>query len=211
MRGWGSIRLRTRLADVRHFAAYLVAAIWSAARPGELDALRHEDLDFTPSAETIRIDRQWNVKAKTITIPKHDSRRTIAMVDPLRERLLSLPRESEWVFTTLRGTHYTPSSRTYPWNRVRASVGLGNVSLYLATRHYYGWYALNVLELPAHVIASHLGHDDGGQLVRANYGHPDAAIARKRTRDAFREVASVTALPSGARHETRHESAASAS
>jgi integrase len=189
------------------FAAYLVAAIWSAARPGELDGLMLDDLDFTPGAEAIRIERQWNIKAQKITIPKHDSRRTIAMVDPLRERLLSLPRESEWVFTTLRGTHYTPSSRNYHWNRVRASVGLGNVSLYLATRHYYGWCALNVLELPAHVIALHLGHDDGGQLVRANYGHPDAAIARKRTRDAFREVASVTALPGGARHELRHDRA----
>jgi hypothetical protein len=30
------------------------------------------------------------------------------MVEPLRERLLGLPRESAWVFTTLRGKHYTP-------------------------------------------------------------------------------------------------------
>jgi hypothetical protein len=101
------------------------------------------------------------------------------------------------VFTTLRGTHYTPSARTFHWNPVRRAVGLGDVSLYLATRHFYGWYALNVLELPAHVIALQLGHDDGGRLVRELYGHPDAAIARKRTRDAFREVAHVTALPSG--------------
>jgi len=59
-----------------------------------------------------------------------------------------LPRESEWVFTTLRGTHYTPSARTFHWNRVRCTIGLGDVSLYLATRHLYGWYALNVLDLP---------------------------------------------------------------
>jgi integrase len=178
------------------FAAYLLTACWSAARPGELDVLRWTDLDF--QAETIRVERQWNVKLAKITGPKHDSRRTIAMTEPVRERLLDLPRESEWVFTTIRGTHYTPSSRCFHWNRVRAAVGLGNTSLYLATRHFYGWYALNVLELPPHVIALQLGHVDGGALVRELYGHPDAAIARERTREAFRSTTRVTALPTAA-------------
>src|SRR5262249_28334652 len=88
------------------FAAYLFTACYSAMRPGELDALRWDDLDFTPGAECIRVERQWNVKVRKITPPKHDSRGTIAMVEPLRARLLDLPRESEWVFTTLRGHHY---------------------------------------------------------------------------------------------------------
>jgi integrase len=178
------------------FAAYVLTAVWSAARPGELDALRWTDLDF--AAETIRIERQWNVKVRKFTAPKHGSRRTIAMTEPVRERLLVLPRESEWVFTTIRGHHYTPSTRTHHWNRVRAGVGLGDVSLYLATRHFYGWYALNVLELPPHVIALHLGHTDGGRLVRELYGHPDAAMARRRTREAFRSVASVVPITAAA-------------
>ncbi len=181
------------------FAAYLVTAIGSAARPGELDALLRDDVDFDRG--TIRIERQWNAKLGKIAPPKHGSTRTIALTDPVAERLASLPAESEWVFTTVRSTHYTPSSRVYHWNRVRASVGIGNVSLYLATRHYFGWYALNVLELPPHVIALQLGHDDGGQLVRELYGHPDAAIARERTRQAFRDVAQVTALSHAASHE----------
>jgi hypothetical protein len=70
----------------------------------------------------------------------------------------------------------------------------GNTSLYLATRHFYGWYALNVLDLPPHVIALQLGHTDGGRLIRELYGHPDAALARERTRQAFRSVATVTPL-----------------
>jgi integrase len=176
------------------FAAYLLTACYSAARPGELDGLRWTDLDFTPGAETIRIERQWNVKVRKLTEPKHGSRRVIAMTEPVRVALLDLPRESEWVFTTIRGTHYTPSSRCFHWNRVRASVGLGNVSLYLATRHFYGWYALNVAGLAAHVIALQLGHVDGGVLVRKLYGHPDAAIARELTRAAFRETPQVAAL-----------------
>jgi integrase len=111
------------------------------------------------------------------------------LTDGVRDRLLTLPRESEWVFTTVRGTHYTPSARCFHWNRVRCAVGLGNTSLYLATRHFFGWYALNVLTLPPHVIARNLGHTDGGRLVSELYGHPDAAISRDRIRDAFREAA----------------------
>ncbi|HVA56398.1 MAG TPA: tyrosine-type recombinase/integrase [Gemmatimonadaceae bacterium] len=174
------------------FAAYLLTACYSAARPGELDALQLTDLDF--QAEEVRIERQWSAKLAAITPPKHGSIRTIAMTEPVRERLLALPRESEWVFTTIRGNHYTASTRNHHWNRVRASVGIGNVSLYLTTRHFYGWYALNVLDLPAHVIALQLGHTDGGRLVRELYGHPDAAIARERTREAFRSISPVKPL-----------------
>ena len=118
------------------------------------------------------------------------------MVEPVRERLLTLPRDSGYVFTTLRGTHYTPSARAFHWNRVRCSTGLGNTSLYEATRHYFAWYLLNVKQLPDHDVAQQLRHDDGGTLVRELYGHPDAAIARERIRAAFRdEGASVVALP----------------
>ena len=90
------------------------------------------------------------------------------------------------MFATLNGTHYTPSSRSYHWNRVRAAAGYGNTDLYTVTRHFFGWYALNVLGLPDHVIAEQLGHRDGGKLVRTTYGHPDARIARERVREAYR-------------------------
>jgi hypothetical protein len=69
---------------------------------------------------------------------------------------------------------------------VRCAAGLGNVDLYTATRHYFGWYAWNVLELDARDIALHFGHRDGGELVRKLYGHPDAKLARERVREAFR-------------------------
>jgi hypothetical protein len=113
--------------------------------------------------------------------------RTIALTEPARERLLSLPRESEYAFTTLRGNHYRPSSRSYHGNR-RCTAGLGNVDLHTATRHYFGWYAWNVLELDACDIALQFGQQGGGELVRKLYGHPDAALARKRVREAFEQA-----------------------
>jgi hypothetical protein len=39
-----------------------------------------------------------------------------------------------------------------------------------------------------HVIALQFGHQDGGELVRKLYGHPDARIARERVREAFRQT-----------------------
>ena len=82
------------------------------------------------------------------------------------------------------------------WNRVRCAAGLGNAPLYLATRHWFGWFALNVLDLPPHQIALQLGHHDGGRLVRELYGHPDAAIARERLRQAVRSTAPSRCCPS---------------
>ncbi len=119
---------------------------------------------------------------------RYEHVRTIALTDSARDRLLRLPHESEFAFSTLRGTRYTPSARSPHWNRVRCSAGFGNVDLYVATRHYFGWYTPNILELPAHDIALHFGHQDGGELVRENYGHPDARIARDPVRDAFRQA-----------------------
>jgi hypothetical protein len=109
--------------------------------------------------------------------------------------------DSAFVFTTLRGTHYTATSRMHHWNRVRAAAGLGGTTLYLATRHYWGWYALNVLELEPHVIAEQLGHRDRGKLVVQLYGHPDKASARRKIREAHDQAgraAQLRVIPGGA-------------
>jgi integrase len=168
------------------FAAYLDVAVYEGMRPGELDALRWTKIDF--QAGTILIDEQWNANSHEFTIPKHGIVRTITLTAPAKKRLLSLPRESEFVFTTVRGSHYRPSSRAHHWNRVRAAAGLGNMELYMCTRHYFGWYAWNVLELDARDIALHFGHQDGGELVRKLYGHADEALARERIRAAFEDA-----------------------
>jgi hypothetical protein len=49
----------TRAARAKpSFAAYLFTACYSAMRPGELDALKWTDLEFTPDAEAIHVQRQ---------------------------------------------------------------------------------------------------------------------------------------------------------
>jgi hypothetical protein len=71
---------------------------------------------------------------------------------------------------------------------------LGQMTLYLATRHYFGSYALNVLEIESHVIAEQLGHRVGVRLFVELCGQPDKASARRRIRDAFDSAGDVRRL-----------------
>ena len=95
------------------FAAYLEFGCLSAARPGELDALRWPWVRFED--DEIDIREQWSAKVRKFTAPKYGPY-TIALVARARELLLNMPRaevDSQFVFLTNRGHHYTPSSRTH--------------------------------------------------------------------------------------------------
>ena len=177
------------------FAAYLRFGCLTALRPSELDALKLEDVDF--DAGEIHVRRQWSARVGKMTDPKYGPY-TAALVDDARRIIEQTPRDHDapWAFLTLRGHHYTPSTRSHHWNRVRCGAQLGNVRLYDATRHYFAWYGLNVLGLPPHVLAEQLGHKDGGKLIVSTYGHPDAKVARKRIRDAYAARGNVVQMPS---------------
>jgi integrase len=118
------------------------------------------------------------------------------------------------VFPTLQRTkagrrrgHLTPSTRDPHWDRVRCTAGLPNVPLYLATRHYLGWFALNRLNAEPWVIALWLGHKDGGTLVKRLYGHPDAEVAREIMRELYAGHTAVTPLRTAVQTRPRHEAA----
>ena len=141
----------------------------SGARPGEWDALKLKTSTFRPP---VRIERQWNAKLRKVTLPKHDHVRTIAMTDPVRGRLLDLPRESELLLTMLCGPHYTPSLALAPLEpgplrrRARADGPVHRhpplLRLVRAQR----------ARLHPHEIALQLGHRDGGELCARPTGTP---------------------------------------
>lgn len=164
------------------FAAWLQVACYTGMRPGELDALRWTAVDF--DAGRLHVREQHNATTRTFTLPKNGRARYAPLAGPARDALAALPRESEWCFTTLRGTHFTASARAYHWKAVRAAAGWSD-SLYLATRHFAGSYMVNVLELASEDVAIALGHTDGGQLVRTLYGHRDTDLALERVRRAY--------------------------
>ena len=183
---WKIIRCAHELASPS-FAAWLQVAAFTGLRPGELDALRRVNVDLDRSR--IRVVEQFNATTHTFTTPKNGQAREAPLTDPAREALLSLPIESEFCFAPIRGRHWSASARAYHWKAVRAAAGWDG-SLYLATRHFAGWYMINVLELPSEDVAIALGHTDGGELVRKLYGHRDRERALDRVTAAYARTAS---------------------
>lgn len=189
--------VRTMIAQARDiaspaFAAWLQVACFTGMRPGELDGLHWDAIDLEHDRIVVR--EQFNAKTRTPTLPKNGKVRTILLTPPAREALIVTPRESEHCFVSLRGRHFTPSSRAYHWKAVRAAAGLTGKSLYVCTRHFCGWYLVNVLEMSSEDVAIQLGHEDGGELVRRLYGHRDKELALRRLDAAFARVGEVRPL-----------------
>ena len=179
------------------FGAWLQVAAFTGMRPGELDALRWERVDF--SGRRIFVAEQSTSKSRTSTLPKNGKTRDAPLTSPALEALVALPRESEFCFVNLRGGHLTPSARAYHWKAVRAATGWTG-DLYLATRHFAGWYMYNVLDMASEDVAIALGHEDGGELVRRLYGHRDKSKALDRAVEAYdraRRVIPIRAAKAG--------------
>jgi integrase len=178
------------------YAAWLEFACFTGMRPGEIDGLRYENVDL--NRNRIMVMEQWNAKVRKVTLPKNNHTREILLPSRAKQALMRLPRESEFCFTTARGSHYTPSSRSYHWDRIRTKMDWLDVesrkALYLCTRHFCGWYLWNILELPAEDVAIQLGHEDGGEQVRRTYGHRDRDKALRRIDDAFNRTGEVRHL-----------------
>jgi hypothetical protein len=85
---------------------------------------------------------------------------------------------------------------------VRAAAGWER-SLYLATRHFAGWYMVNVLEMPSEDVAIALGHQDNGNLVRRLYGHRDKHRALDRIVGAYATQAGENRPKPGRSSDTR--------
>jgi len=101
----------------------------TGARPGELDALRWSCVRL--DADEADLVEQWNAKTRTFTDPKYGAY-TIALTDVPAKCSLRMKRDSTgspFVFSTLRGSDYAPSSRIHRWHRVRAAAGLGHTTL----------------------------------------------------------------------------------
>jgi integrase len=164
------------------FAAWLQVAAFTGLRPGELDALRWERIDF--DRHRIVVAEQFSAATRAFDTPKNHLRCEAPLTAHARDALLVLAREGEFCFVSLRGEHWTPSSRAYHWKAVRAAAGWEG-SLYLATRHFAGWYMVNELEMSSEDVAIALGHQDGGNLVRRLYGHRDKGRALDRIVGAY--------------------------
>lgn len=157
--------------------AWFQVACFTGMRGGELDGLQWKDVDF--ANDRINVVAQFSNTSKTFTLPKNGRIRKAIMTAPAREALLSVrglaPR---FVFPGVRSAHWTFATRWRPWLKIREDVGWDK-SLYLATRHFAGFWLYNELLLDAEDVGMALGHKDG-KLVRERYGHRSVDEALER-------------------------------
>jgi integrase len=174
-----------------YYAAWLTVAAHSGMRPGELDALRWTNVDF--DRNRILVLEQFDSRIRKWTLPKNGRTREAPLTAPAREALLALPQQGEFCFVNLQGRHFTRSSRYYYWKPIAAAAGWTG-DCYLATKHYAGWYMVNVLEMASEDVAIALGHEDGGELVRRLYGHRDKDAALARVVAAYAQASGPTPM-----------------
>lgn len=80
------------------FAAWLQVAAFTGLRPGELDALRWERVDFERAR--IVVAEQFSAATRRFDTPKNHQRRKAPLTAHARDALAGLPRESEFCFVS---------------------------------------------------------------------------------------------------------------
>jgi integrase len=127
-------------------AAYLQTLLLTGARPGEVLAMRWEDIDFKWNGLTIR--------------DKVEGERTIPLTPYVSELLFVLPRVNEWVFASpskdedLKEKHI--SKPHHPHERACKVAGLQGLTLHGLRRSFKS--LTEWLEIPAGVVAQIMGH-----------------------------------------------------
>ena len=121
-------------------AAYLQAMLLTGARPGELLALRWEDV---------------NLKWKGITIhDKVEDDRVIPLTPYVHHLITSLPKRGEWVFAGAGDQALTRPAKNL--NTACEVAGVDHVSLHGLRRSFKS--LTEWLEIPAGVVAQLMGH-----------------------------------------------------
>jgi integrase len=172
----------------REFRAMIQFAAWTGIRAGELHALQWGDVD----GDLLHIRRSRKTDL-SIGKPKNGKERTIALL-PQARVLDQVPRRnrSPFVFHSARGAALNKGSHHYAWRTVRAASGI-HVEREAAGLPNVRWHdlrhfcATQLLEagLSHFDVSVQLGHEDGGALIMARYGHPSKEAARGRLLAAF--------------------------
>jgi integrase len=181
------------------FADWIEFGSLVGLRPGETDGLRFED--FSADLSKVQILRQFNAKTRAISSPKKTRTHWIAVPPTARmivRRQMRGDVATGYVFLNTRGDHWTQNSRAYYWNAIMCAAGfrrrengkaVSDFTTNLATRHYCGWYLVNVLRRESEEVAHQLRHDDHGELVRKLYGKRDRADAIDAIGQAWEDAA----------------------
>lgn len=171
-------------------AAIVLTLGFVGVRPGELCALRREDLNPAERELTVRFSMD---SAGVEKAPKNGKPRVVTIPPPALAALGQLPPALDgYLFHSPRGKPLRKGTLHYIWRPVIAAwraQGGRDLDMY-ELRHAAATHFLERGATPADV-AVQLGHTDGGRLVMVLYGHPSEDRARDRLRLAYAERSSL--------------------
>ena len=174
------------------YRAMILFAGYVGLRPGELFAVRRDDL----SGQLCTIERSYSSHSHETTPPKNGKSRTVTIPPVARDALSDVPEHaSGLLFVTPGGKQWTASLHHRYWTKLRLLADRPGLDLY-ELRHCAATMLLERGVTPWDT-ATQLGHTDGGRLVQTLYGHPSEDAARARLLAAWGEdVAPLAAVPS---------------
>jgi len=165
------------------FRALIQLTAWTGLRASEVMALKRDDFE----------DRHLNIRRSrkddgSYGLPKNGKERRIALPVEARvgDRLVEWD-GSDFAFHTMKGKALKKGSLYYLWNKVRdnsnttmprhadgvAPIRFHDLRHFAATQ----WLERGASHFDVSVL---LGHEDGGALVMARYGHPSTDLATER-------------------------------
>ena len=180
----------------REYRTMILFAGYVGLRPGELFALRREDIE----GQLCHISRALSSKTHKIGPPKNGRARTVTVPPLAQDAISELPRHPNGLlFNTPQGRMWTQPSNHRYWKQLRALAGHPGLDWY-ELRHCAATMLIELGAVPWDV-AIQLGHEDGGRLVQDLYGHPAHDGARARLLAMWDAQTGPTPIRSGARRE----------
>lgn len=178
-------------ARSHHLYPMVVTSLMLGARPGEVRALKWDDVDL--EAGTLRIDEQMDTKNQPTETKTTQSRRTLnlpeVVLDALRKHKIAQARaqlkrknwnDEGYVFTTRAGAPYDAANYRRKFRNLTTAAGLGAWNPY-EMRHSAA-SLLDHLGVSRAEIADLLGHRDTVMLERV-YRHRVADVIKIANHD----------------------------
>ena len=187
---------RMELAEFApEYRAMILFAGFVGVRPGELYALRRDDIE----GEHVTVSRSYSSHSRETTVPKNGRERVVTIPPVVIAALEDVPHHpSGLLFESPLGRPWTASQNHRYWTRLRLIANRPKMAFY-ELRHACASMLLERGVTPWD-IAIQLGHTDGGQLVMERYGHPSEAGARARLLAAWEsEIKPLRAISGAAR------------
>lgn len=165
------------------FRSMFEFAAWTGIRPGEMFALKRENL--RPRENKLDVKLQ-TYRDGTQDTPKNYKERVVVLPDQAIAALRGLPlRTDGLLFSSKTGRPMTEGIVTKDWAEVRAAIHRPDLKWYEATKHFCG-SQLALAGVPPMEIGHQLGHTDKGETARKHYIHLYPSETHDRVLAGFR-------------------------